>query len=80
MKTAFVFITTRPNVDADAVRSLRVIKGVEEVHSLYGVYDMAIKIKAENVDRIKEIVRNIRQLNLLSTLTLMSYDEEPTDA
>ncbi|MEM3736791.1 MAG: Lrp/AsnC ligand binding domain-containing protein [Candidatus Bathyarchaeia archaeon] len=51
------------------------IKGVEEVHVLFGQYDFILKIQAENVDALAQIVDNeIRIIpGVHSTETFIAY-------
>ncbi|MCP8322905.1 MAG: Lrp/AsnC ligand binding domain-containing protein [Candidatus Methylarchaceae archaeon HK02M2] len=45
---------------------------VEEAYEIYGAYDIIAKIKAESVDRLKEIVMKIRKIkDVRTTLTLL---------
>ena len=49
------------------------LDGVEEAHALYGVYDLLIKIKANSIDKLKEITKFRIKLiaGVNSSLTLM---------
>jgi len=80
VQTAFLFINTKLDPDDNTTRDLKNMKGVEEVHRLYGVYDMSVKIKADNLDRIKDIVQNIRNLKVGSILTLLTSEKESAHA
>ncbi|MEM2511329.1 MAG: Lrp/AsnC ligand binding domain-containing protein [Candidatus Methanomethylicia archaeon] len=50
------------------------IDEIKEVYFVYGVYDIIVKIEAENVDKIKEIVTwKIRRLDKVrSTVTMVT--------
>jgi len=73
MPVAFVLINAEIGAEADVVKELRKIEGVEEAHTVYGVYDIVAKIRANSMDRLKEIVTwHIRRLNKVrSTLTMI---------
>jgi len=77
MPVAFVLINAEIGGEADVVKELRKIEGVEEAYSVYGVYDIVAKIRADSMDRLKEIVTwHIRRLNKVrSTLTMIVIEE-----
>jgi len=72
MLTAFVFISTELGEEENLLKQLRSISNVKEAHIVYGVYDMVVKVEAENMEKLKEIVtRNIRSLSdVRSTITM----------
>jgi DNA-binding Lrp family transcriptional regulator len=72
MLTAFVFISTELGEEKNLLKKIRSISNVKEAHIVYGVYDMVIKVEAENMGKLKEIVtRNIRSLSeVRSTITM----------
>lgn len=77
MPAAFVLINAEIGAEADVVKELRKIEGVEEAYTVYGVYDIVAKIRANSMDRLKEIVTwHIRRLNRVrSTLTMIVIEE-----
>jgi DNA-binding Lrp family transcriptional regulator len=77
MPTAFVLINSELGSETDIVKDLRKVEGVEEAHAVYGTYDVVARVKAETMDRLKEIVTvRIRRLsNVKATLTLMAAEE-----
>jgi DNA-binding Lrp family transcriptional regulator len=77
MPTAFVLINTELGSEMDVLKDLRTVKGVDEAFAVYGTYDIVAKVKAETMDRLKEIVTvRIRKVNnVRSTLTLMSSED-----
>jgi len=72
MTTAFVLISTELGEEENLLKHLRSISNVKEAHIVYGVYDMVVKVEAENMDKLKEIVtHNIRSLSeVRSTITM----------
>jgi len=72
MTTAFVLISAELGEEESLLKQLRSIDHVKEAHFVYGVYDVIVKVEAENMDKLKEIVtRNIRSLSeVRSTLTM----------
>lgn len=77
MPVAYVLINTEIGAMEEVLAALRKIDGVEEAYSVYGVYDIIAKIKAESMDKLKEIVTwHIRRLNRVrSTLTMIVIEE-----
>jgi DNA-binding Lrp family transcriptional regulator len=73
MISAVVLVNTDLDAQRQILDSLKLIDGVEEAHQLYGVYDLLIKIKANSIDRLKEItklkIKPIAGIN--SSLTMM---------
>jgi DNA-binding Lrp family transcriptional regulator len=55
--SAVVLVNTDLDSQDRVIESLRLVDGVEEVHALYGVYDLLIKIKANSIDKLKEITK-----------------------
>ena len=58
--------------EAEVMKKLNKIPGVQEVYQLYGVYDIIIKMEAESMKELKEITLLIRKLEKIRTsLTLI---------
>lgn len=55
------------------LKQLREIESVKEAYVSYGVYDLVVKVKADSIEALREIItRRIRAINLVqSTLTLI---------
>lgn len=72
MLTAFIFLSAELGEEGNLLKQLRSIDNVKEAHLVYGVYDIIVKIEAENLDKLKKIVtRNIRSLSeVRSTITM----------
>ena len=77
MPQAFVLINVESGAEEDVVKELKKIDGVEEAYFSYGVYDIIAKVKAESMEKLKDLVtRKIRTLNRVrSTLTLIMMEE-----
>ena len=73
MIVAFAFVNTEIGSETEVLRSIKKIGGIEEAYVLYGVYDIVAKIKADTMDKLKEIVTwKIRRLDKVrSTLTMI---------
>ncbi len=77
MPTAFILINTVAGAEAKVVEKLSKMEGVEEVHTVYGTYDIVAKIKIDSAtEKLKEDVTwHIRRMNeVQSTMTLIVAD------
>ncbi len=77
MPTAFVLINTEIGSEADVLKDLKKVEGVEEAYAVYGVYDIIARIKADTMDKLKETVTwRVRRLDKVrSTLTMIVVEE-----
>ena len=77
MPMAYVLITTETGAMESVRESLKKIDYVKETYMVYGVYDIIATVKAETMDKLKEIVtRNLRSLDRVrSTLTMIVVEE-----
>ena len=77
MTIAFVLINTNIGYEDEVLKELKKVSNIQEAFSVYGVYDIVIKIKAESMDKLKEIITwRIRRLNRVrSTLTMIVIEE-----
>jgi DNA-binding Lrp family transcriptional regulator len=77
MPTAFVLINTEIGSEADVLRDLKKVEGVDEAFAVYGVYDIIARVKADTMDKLKETVTwKVRRLDKVrSTLTMIVVEE-----
>ena len=73
MTVAFVLINSELGFEEEIVSELNKIVGVKEVYMVYGVYDIIVKMEAETMEKVKDIVTwKIRRLDRVrSTLTMI---------
>jgi len=73
MPISFVLINSEIGSEAEVLKALKDIDGIEEAYSVYGVYDVVAKIRADSMDKLKEIITwRIRRLDKVrSTLTMI---------
>jgi len=73
MPHAYVLINVESGGEDEVLIALEKINNVEESYFSYGIYDIIIKVKAESMEKLKEMVTSkIRSLNQVrSTLTLI---------
>ncbi|MCK5627422.1 Lrp/AsnC ligand binding domain-containing protein [Candidatus Bathyarchaeota archaeon] len=72
MPVAFVLINSELGKEEELLKELRGIENVKEAHFVYGVYDVIVKVEAESLEKLKDLVTfKIRRLsNVRSTLTM----------
>ena len=77
MPRAYVLINVESGSEDEVLKDLKTVEGIEEAYFSYGVYDLITKIKADTMDKLKEMVtRRIRTLSKVrSTLTLIMMEE-----
>jgi len=78
MPTAFVLVNTEIGSEADVLKDLKKVEGVDEAFAVYGVYDIIARVKSDTMDKLKEIVTwRIRRLDKVrSTLTMIVVEEK----
>ena len=78
MPTAFVLINTEIGSESDVLKELKKVEGVEEASAVYGVFDIVARVKADTMDKLKEIVnRLIKRLDKVrSTLTMIVVEDK----
>lgn len=74
MSMAFVLVNTEVGSEDEVLESLKKIDAVEEAYVTFGVYDLVAKVKADTMNKLREIVSSqIRRLNKVkSTITLVA--------
>ncbi len=77
MVRAFVMLNVETGEEENVLKHLKTLDVVEEACVSYGVYDLIVKVKADNMEDLKEAVtRKIRATNQVqSTLTLVVTEE-----
>lgn len=77
MPVAFVLINSEIGAESEVLNELRKVEGVEEAYSVYGVYDIIAKVRADSMEKLKDIVTwKIRRLSKVrSTLTMIVIEE-----
>ena len=77
MPKAFVLINVESGAEDEVLNELKAIENVDESYFSYGVYDVITKIRADSMEKLKELVTTrIRSLDQVrSTLTLIMMSE-----
>jgi DNA-binding Lrp family transcriptional regulator len=74
---AFVLFNVGAGSEDQVLRDAKAIGGVQEAYVSYGVYDLVLKVKADSMEQLKELVTHrLRTIkNVRSTLTLILTEE-----
>jgi DNA-binding Lrp family transcriptional regulator len=77
MPMAYVLITTETGSVKTVLDALKDMDSVTETYKIYGVYDLLAVVKAETMDKLREIVTwNLRSLDSVrSTLTMIVVED-----
>jgi DNA-binding Lrp family transcriptional regulator len=77
MVSAVVLLNTDLDASDNVIDNLRSIKGVEEAHALYGVYDFLVKVKADSIDDLRAMTsKRIKKVaGVTNSITLMVTDQ-----
>jgi DNA-binding Lrp family transcriptional regulator len=78
MPSAYVLINVETGAEDKVLNELRRLEVLETIYVSYGVYDLIVRLRANTMDELKEIVtRKIRATSqVLSTLTLIITEEK----
>jgi len=73
MPSAFVMINTEVGAEKDVLDRLRKLTDIKESYAVFGIYDIVVKIEADSMEKLKEIIDwRIRRLDKVrSTLTMI---------
>ena len=76
MAVGYILITTKPSQEMTVYNILKELPEVEEVHPLFGEYDIIAKLSGENADTIGQmVVEKIREIDgIIETKTLMGIN------
>ena len=73
MVEAIILVNTRVGTEEEVIKKLLKIDEVREVYFVYGVYDIIVKVQADDINKLREVVATkIRRIdNILSTSTMV---------
>jgi DNA-binding Lrp family transcriptional regulator len=79
MPTAYVLLTTEIGAERDVLEALKRVDGVQEAHSLWGVYDIIASVKADTMDKLTHIInKKIENINKVNSKLAMIVTESQT--
>ncbi len=84
MPTTYILLNSDLGSDVEIIQKIKEILDKEgkavryEIQGVYGVYDIIVKITADNMDLLRNIITNkIRKIDkVYSTLTMMVIEEQ----
>jgi DNA-binding Lrp family transcriptional regulator len=73
---AYLMINTEIGSEPNVLETLKKLEGVEEAHSLFGIYDIIASLKADTINRLKWLItKRIGKIEKISAkLTLIIPD------
>ncbi|MGD0406173.1 MAG: Lrp/AsnC family transcriptional regulator [Candidatus Bathyarchaeia archaeon] len=78
MPAAYVLLNTEIGAENQVLKVLKKIEGVEEAHTLWGVYDIIANIKADNMEKLKYIItKRIEKIGKINSKLTMIITEKP---
>ena len=77
MISAVLLVNTDVGEENRLLENIKSMEGVEEAHAVWGVYDLMVKMKADSIDKLKEIIKFRLRLfaGVTNILTLMVIDD-----
>ncbi len=74
---SYVLIVVSIGKEFDVLNKIRDLPGVTEAVVVYGEYDLVVRIEADNMKVIDNVVTSIRNIpSVLRTVTLIGYVEQ----
>ncbi len=72
MSVVYILINAELGMEEDLLQELRKMENIKEAYLTYGVYDVIVKVEAENMENLKELVAfKIRRMKeVKNTLTM----------
>ena len=68
-------ITAEPGKENEAKKCIEKIKGVEEAHIVFGVYDIVAKLHTDSMNSLDKVKKNIRDSEYVhSTVTMLAIE------
>ncbi|HYZ65411.1 MAG TPA: Lrp/AsnC ligand binding domain-containing protein [Nitrososphaeraceae archaeon] len=77
MPRAFVLVNAELGFETKLADEMKGISGVRNAYTIYGVYDILVKVEAPTMDKLKEFISTkIRRLRgVKSTLTMLIMED-----
>lgn len=76
---AFIMLNVEAGSEEDLLKKLKALADVEEVYVSYGVYDIIVKVKANTMAELAEVVTNkIRAAGQVQSILTLPMTSEKT--
>jgi len=74
---AYVLLNTEIGAEAEVVKALKKVAGVESAFNLWGVYDVIASVKADSMDGLSDIInRQIERIDKVHSKLTMIISEK----
>jgi DNA-binding Lrp family transcriptional regulator len=78
MPMAYVLLNTEIGAESKVLEALKKIDGVEEAHNLWGIYDIIANIKADSLEKLRNIItKGIGQVEKVNSKLTLVITEKP---
>jgi len=75
---AYVLLNTEIGAESKVLEALKKIDGVEEAHNLWGIYDIIANIKADSLEKLRNIItKGIGQVEKINSKLTIVITEKP---
>ncbi|MCL7385525.1 MAG: Lrp/AsnC ligand binding domain-containing protein [Thaumarchaeota archaeon] len=75
MQIAYVLLTVEPGYEEETLAELKQLVNVKEACRVYGVYDIVVRIEAEDHEKLRAMISKIRHIQRIrSTTTLIVWE------
>ena len=77
IQRALVLFNIESGSENQVLKDVKKVEGVEEAYISYGVYDLAVKVRADSMDALKGVISDrLRQIKKVrSTISLLLIEE-----
>ena len=76
MPAAYVLLNTEIGAEAEVVKALKQVEGVETAYNLWGVYDVIASVKADSMDKLTHIInKQIEEIDKIHSKLTMVISE-----
>ena len=77
LEKAFVLLTVEAGFEKEVLNALDEISDVKEAHQIHGIYSFIIRVEAETLRELKDLILNIRKIKKIRvTLTFICTKEK----
>jgi DNA-binding Lrp family transcriptional regulator len=78
MPIAYILVNTVIGSEKQVLKALKEVEGVEEVHNLWGVYDLIANVKADSIEELRQIItQRIEKIENINSKLTMVVTENP---
>jgi len=78
LPAAYLLLNTEIGAEAEVVKALKKVEGVETAFNLWGVYDVIASVKADTMDKLSLIInREIEKISKIHSKLTMIVSEQP---